>query len=650
MTLTKSRFRIALECPRKLVYGADPRYANARGDDELLEALAEGGHQVGALAQRMHPDGIEVGAASVADQVAETQQRLRAENITLFEPSFQHGNLVARVDVLIKRGTTIRLIEVKAKGFDPAQDSFQGNGGVVRRDWLPYLCDVAFQALVLERAHPAWSVTPCLMLLDTSAPAALDGVGAQFPVARDGRAVRVHVRPGFDAAALDPPLLRIHDVSAEVQALRRETLAIPGLALEFEPLVDALAAVLAAGEAFAACVGPQCRRCEFYCDPAEVADDHRSGWAECLQTTTGRAVPWPRSATVFGLYACRQVGALLQSGALALAGLDESRFAAGDQPGEISLSHRHRLQVREAKGIDDGVHLERDALRRAFDSWRFPLHFVDFETARPALPFHRSCRPHELLLFQFSHHVLERDGRLRHADECLVVAPGVWPNAAVVRALQAALGADDGTVVHWWDHEKTVLKEVRGQLLASSEGDREGLAEFIDGLVGAADQDGRLADLGRLVARAAFFPSTAGRSSIKCVLPAVLARSQRLRQRYGQPVYGTPEMRSSNFPSGWVWVREAEGGVRDPYALLDPLLPDAAEWRAVEAAEQEETGLKGFVANGGAAMVAYGELQSPDLGDVARRGREAQLRRYCELDTLAMVMVYEALADWIGPG
>jgi len=49
-------------------------------------------------------------------------------------------------------------------------------------------------------------------------------------------------------------------------------------------------------------------------------------------------------------------------------------------------------------------------------------------------------------------------------------------------------------------------------------------------------------------------------------------------------------------------------------------------------------------------MVAYGKLQSPDLSGGARRELEAQLRRYCELDTLAMVMVYEALADWIGPG
>jgi len=252
-----------------------------------------------------------------------------------------------------------------------------------------------------------------------------------------------------------------------------------------------------------------------------------------------------------------------------------------------------------------------------------------------------------LLLFQFSHHVLEADGRLRHAGECLIAAPGLPPSAAVIRALRIALAEDDGTIVHWWDHEKTVLKDIRRQLLNGDLDDRQELVEFVDRLVGTDEQPGRLADLGRLVSRTAFFPGTAGRSSIKSVLPAVLARSDHVQQRYGKPVYGTLAMPSSNFPAGWVWVREEEGTVRDPYALLDPLLLDAGEWRAVEAAENEDTGSPSFVANGGAAMVAYGELQSPELEPDARRQLEAQLKRYCELDTLAMVMVYEALGDWI---
>ena len=72
----------------------------------------------------------------------------------------------------------------------------------------------------------------------------------------------------------------------------------------------------------------------------------------------------------------------------------------------------------------------------------------------------------------------------------------------------------------------------------------------------------------------------------------------------------------------------------------DPELDRAAR-------EEEEDEASAFVANGGAAMVAYGELQRRDLPAVERQRLERQLLRYCELDTLAMVMVYEALREWV---
>lgn len=60
---------------------------------------------------------------------------------------------------------------------------------------------------------------------------------------------------------------------------------------------------------------------------------------------------------------------------------------------------------------------------------------------------------------------------------------------------------------------------------------------------------------------------------------------------------------------------------------------------------EEEEEASPSVANGGAAMVAYGELQRRDL-PVDERGRlEGQLKRCCKLDTLAMLMVYEALRE-----
>lgn len=223
-TLSKSRFKIALECPRKLVYSTDSRYANTKNSDDLLKSLAEGGHQVGALAKLMHPGGIEITADTIDEQVLETERFLEQENITLFEPTFRHGNLVVRVDVLIKKGHDIKLIEVKAKGFNPVTGTFRAKENPIEKEWRPYLYDVAFQNLVLERAHPEWSVTPYLMLLDTSAPASMDGVGAQFQVFYEGRSANVTVLPGFDVAMLKQPLLRAHDVTAEVQILRTNRL------------------------------------------------------------------------------------------------------------------------------------------------------------------------------------------------------------------------------------------------------------------------------------------------------------------------------------------------------------------------------------------------------------------------------------------
>ena len=48
--LTKSRFKLALECPTKLYYTGKPEYANTNNENEFLAMLADGGFQVGELA------------------------------------------------------------------------------------------------------------------------------------------------------------------------------------------------------------------------------------------------------------------------------------------------------------------------------------------------------------------------------------------------------------------------------------------------------------------------------------------------------------------------------------------------------------------------------------------------------------------------
>ncbi len=59
--LTKSRFKLAVECPTKLFYvNKRNEYSDTMADNDFLAMLAEGGYQVGELAKKLYPNGIEV--------------------------------------------------------------------------------------------------------------------------------------------------------------------------------------------------------------------------------------------------------------------------------------------------------------------------------------------------------------------------------------------------------------------------------------------------------------------------------------------------------------------------------------------------------------------------------------------------------------
>jgi hypothetical protein len=78
--------------------------------------------------------------------------------------------------------------------------------------------------------------------------------------------------------------------------------------------------------------------------------------------------------------------------------------------------------------------------------------------------------------------------------------------------------------------------------------------------------------------------------------------------------------------------------------LLDPLISDPVLQEAIAAAEEEDSAeAQSFIANGGAAIIAFDQLQQAGLAATERDRISRELLRYCELDTLAMVMVYQSL-------
>jgi len=276
-------------------------------------------------------------------------------------------------------------------------------------------------------------------------------------------------------------------------------------------------------------------------------------------------------------------------------------------------------------------------------SWIFPLHFIDFETTMVAIPFHKGRRPYEQIAFQFSHHTVSKVGKIVHQDEYINRTKGHFPNFDFVRALKSALGKDHGTVFRYAAHENTVLCQIRGQLLDSKEdiSDRDELIEFIESITAGGDSSKEwtgsrnMVDMCELVKKYFYHPLTVGSNSIKKVLPAILAESKSLQDKYSKPIYGTNEIMSKNFKN-WSWiVQDATKKVIDPYKLLPPIFSD------IDLDQMDSLVTDVSIADGGAAMTSYSRMQFTQMSEPESESVAKALLKYCELDTFAMVLIFE---------
>lgn len=645
--LTKSRFKLALECPRKLHYAGKPQeYFDSSSQDPFLEKLAEGGYQVGELAKLMFPGGIDLSLLDQQEQLRLTRELLLRDAVVIFEAAIQAEGLFARVDILCKQGRNVEIIEVKAKAFDPLQDAvFRGKKGGFRAEVLPYLQDVAFQRHVFDLAYPQLKSSCALLFADKSARASVAGINQMFPVGVEGGRIKVTRQPGVTAQALGTPLLTRVSLDGIVEEVLDANVDLgPTGVLPLRAAIGVIADAHKQDRALPPKISACCRKCQFKVDAD--GGPARSGFHECWREHTGLPRDQLEQPLVLDLWNSRRVNRFVRGGQYLMSQLTADDVGHdGSTPGEdgITLAQLHWFQASK-KWPGGGSFFLHPGLKRVMASWRFPLHFIDFETATVAIPFHAGSRPYETVAFQFSHHVLESDGTARHQDQFLHVEPGQNPNFHFLRALKAALSHDEGTVFRWHSHENTVLNQIIDMLedQRGSVHDADELIAFALTLVERDNEEGRrvgaraMVDLCALSQKFFFHPSTNGSPSLKKALPALMKSSAELKRIYSYPVYGKGARISSlNFEQPIAWWQETAGQVADPYKLLPPV------------ADRVEPGsLLHSLRDGGAAMTAYVRLQFESVPAVEREAVKSALLRYCELDTLAMLMAVQAWRAW----
>ncbi|WP_018988639.1 DUF2779 domain-containing protein [Aromatoleum toluclasticum] len=654
--LTKSRFKLAAECPTKLYFVGKSEYLDRSAGDSFLAALAEGGYQVGELACLMHPEGVRVDDLNHQSALEQTADLLKQDNVTIFEAALAVDRLFIRVDILKKVGNDVEIIEVKAKSYNAKADGdFRGAKGQLRKEFLPYLRDVAFQRYVASHALPGCRVRAFLMLVDKEQYASVDGLNQRFKARRAGGRLRIDVAPGTDANTLGTSLLAKVAVDGQVDEILHGGLGVGhGQVLPFPEAVKNLAQAYANDIRITPTPSTECGSCQFKADKWPANGEPKSGFHECWASAFNWGPDDFSKGTVLDLWYFTGKAKLIAHGVLKPSQVTiEDLGFDGQAPGVTGMSRKHRQWYICKPDWPGGgeFFFDKEGFRAAQRKWSFPLHCIDFETSAVAIPFVKGRRPYETTAFQFSHHVIDETGKVSHRTQWISAEPGVDPNFDFVRALRNALVNDNGTIFRWAAHENSVLNQLRAQLLSLNEPppDRDGLVSFIESITTRAG-DGKekvagprnMVDLCELAEKFYFHPSTKGSTSLKKVLPALMCSSDFLRDRYGKPTYGGTGV-SLNFEQPIAWWQMHDGTVVDPYLLLPPIFEDVSQ----QEIEAVEAGLSEDLREGGAAMAAYGRLQFEDLPTKQREAICAALLRYCELDTLAMVMAVQAWTEWM---
>ena len=675
---TKSAFKIALECPRRLYYAYDSKlYANQDLTDDFLKSLADGGFQVGELAKVYYgvKGDADIDVLGYDEAVEKTKELFKNDTINIAEAAFRYGNLFVRADIIEKKGNDITLIEVKAKSWQSGDDFIKNK--TIPTGIRPYIYDVAFQKYVVMKAlkelYPdqEFTVKARLMMADKSKVASVDGLNQMFRIYKNGdRSYAQADERAWTVAGVVPEnerVLTAFDVDQYCDMIIAGETGEQGKpdcmeGMKFEQFVEVMSKHYCERTIAMTTLGTKCFKCPFHREPGDK-DTLRDGYRECwkeMAKFTDDDFDKPLLKDLSGRHIGSIKGKILKNHKYFMDEItydDLKKSNDPDAPREHGLDNYERkwLQIAIATGkedllkdfetdIKDGVYVDTDGLRKEMAKWKFPLHFIDFETSRSALPFYKGLRPYEQIAFQFSHHKVEMgaDGeyKVTHQAQYINAKKGFFPNFEFVRQLKKAVGEDEGTIFRYMEHENTVLNDIRRQLESSEEDDKDELIAFIKSITNDAERT--MVDIAKSVLKYYYHPSMKGSNSIKDVLPAILNSSELIKSKYSRPVYGTPEMPSLNLENK-VWIEYEEDGktVKNPYKLL----PSVSTYLDIpqEELDKMEREDDDTVSNGGAALAAYGKLQFSDTQ--MSQALEKALLCYCELDTLAMVFIWEYFND-----
>jgi hypothetical protein len=622
--LSKSDFQLASSCAQKLVY-KKKGYDSSNDTDEYMMMLAQGGYIVGKMATMLFPEGIEVEGSTTESLYITRDLIEKNDSITLFEPAFEFNQRLARIDIFVKHGNKIQLIEVKSASRDslnPKKDSTKLN---------KYIQDISFQYTILKDVFPDCEITCLLLMPDKSMRTLIDGLAGWFRLIDKSilqeeeyeapneiitRAISKFQKPEVEFVFENHPnrqdyidrlrndgILNYLDVTEKAIALE----------VEIRSKADSYIKILNNGleatkEDYQ--ISKSCKSCEYY-----VSGDSNCGFFECWKGV--KAIP-----SIFDMYYGGTIGSnnylneLIQEEKYEFKDIQTDRLCKNDG----SIGTRNERQLIQYDNTLSNSEWISDNMKQELDSWKYPLHFVDFETYTGAMPFHEGMRPFELIAFQWSCHTIDRPGAEPRHEE-FIYTDSDFPNFKFAESLMNHIGMT-GTPLMWATHENTVLRTIYYQMEEYGYQNAK-LEDWLQMTIKdeKLGTEGRFIDMNTFTLKHYFHPEMKGKTSIKKVLPAIWNNNQFLHE--------IPYLQKYS-------IKDIGNQVLDPYDTLFNL----ANAKMHELDEEKDIQSEDVKGGTGAMRAFYRIRFDNSISMEHKEELKHRLLEYCKLDTMAMVIIW----------
>jgi hypothetical protein len=215
-----------------------------------------------------------------------------------------------------------------------------------------------------------------------------------------------------------------------------------------------------------------------------------------------------------------------------------------DIPEYFKLSKRQHNQIKATKEKKPIV--KKDKIKEYINNLQYPLYFLDYETYSWAIPKYENYKVYQDVVFQFSLHILQKDGTLSHHE--YIHTEKSDPTCDLVTKLKESLPEDNGSILVWnKSFEKGCNKDMASVC-----------PQFSDFLYGLNE---RIVDLGDIFNKQMYIDYRfKGSWSIKNVLPVLIPK---LSYKNLEISNGTQAMSE--------WESYVHKGVGDP-KVIDNLL------------------------------------------------------------------------------